>query len=416
MTSSGSSKSPDGNPVRRPFGEPLLNVLQPPVMQRSSVSSTASHQISVSININTDSMGPPSSSGCVSPSAWKQQHRGIWRPARGTVSHFFTPTWSSNSSGMTLPPSSPYSSQFPYLVTHIGIRTTEGVIPRSPNDYGTPLAVMSTSEFPAGPSTPTEEIQSQLALPDKHFQSMVKNIQRLARSVNIHEFREVDLKDLLGTEMVSDNVIDVYMQYITRNRDLGAFAFPARSLVGDQTLSMETMVHYNKTPSDHKLLLFPVIFGDANERTQNHMGVGYHWGLAAANLEDGVLEYYDSWLGTIEDRRTEINKKLARILEYIKTFAGRQDLETRILTDIPQQSSSLDCGIFTCMYAENLVNRTPMNFYQVNMPTLRRKIAETMSTAGYTLSGTGARWYRSKARPSRGLAARRRSREKMRSS
>eukprot|EP00817_Percolomonadidae_sp_ATCC50343_P005812 CAMPEP_0117419814 /NCGR_PEP_ID=MMETSP0758-20121206/1295_1 /TAXON_ID=63605 /ORGANISM="Percolomonas cosmopolitus, Strain AE-1 (ATCC 50343)" /LENGTH=367 /DNA_ID=CAMNT_0005201093 /DNA_START=638 /DNA_END=1737 /DNA_ORIENTATION=+ len=100
-----------------------------------------------------------------------------------------------------------------------------------------------------------------------------------------------------------------------------------------------------------------------------------HWTLAVINLRDKRFEYYDS-LGGFGDR---VISDLADYMEEEwKDKKGGGTSPTHHFThyqpssEVPQQSNSHDCGVFTCQFANFVSQDFPLTFSMSNMAYYRR--------------------------------------------
>lgn len=109
----------------------------------------------------------------------------------------------------------------------------------------------------------------------------------------------------------------------------------------------------------------------------------YHWTLAAIDVPNGTITYYDS-MGGSEDEAT----KIAAMLEDLKRYVADEHLEhkkkplpeeykIRIVNTgqiIPQQTNGSDCGVFLCQFMNYLATNDAFNFGQRHMRQLRFKM------------------------------------------
>lgn len=99
-----------------------------------------------------------------------------------------------------------------------------------------------------------------------------------------------------------------------------------------------------------------------------HMGA--HWCLATVDFRFHQFCYYDSLLGDN-----------GKCLQLLKDYMGHKFSSTTFSNwpfvfckDIPQQLNGSDCGIFMCMYARHLSERTPFLFTQSDINVIRKLI------------------------------------------
>ena len=92
-----------------------------------------------------------------------------------------------------------------------------------------------------------------------------------------------------------------------------------------------------------------------------------HWFLATIDFQLHQFCYYDSLL---EDNR--------ECLQLLKDYMGQKfasatfsDWPCVCCKDIPQQLNGSDCGVFMCMYARHLSERTPFSFSKSDMDVIK---------------------------------------------
>lgn len=104
-----------------------------------------------------------------------------------------------------------------------------------------------------------------------------------------------------------------------------------------------------------RLLIFPV-----------YQAEYAHWCLAVADVANKQLKFYDS-----------LNKKNLNCLQvlgsYLDQFNGGQFSRCQN-KNIPLQTNTYDCGVFTCLYARNLAEGLPLNFSQMDISHYRKQI------------------------------------------
>jgi Ulp1 family protease len=111
---------------------------------------------------------------------------------------------------------------------------------------------------------------------------------------------------------------------------------------------------------------------------------GNHWALGLLNLRTNSFEIYDS-LNHGVDIEQNIHKKqfVESVLSYFEAlyhFKGEK-YEKPILREnikIPQQNNGYDCGVFTLMYAKNIMEKKSKfeveNFSNIAVDNFRQQI------------------------------------------
>lgn len=102
-----------------------------------------------------------------------------------------------------------------------------------------------------------------------------------------------------------------------------------------------------------------------------------HWCLAVINLKQEKLEYYDSLqLGDTGQILEHLRRWLKDRIEgsESKPKLDPDHLTKDIHTDIPLQTNAIDCGVFTCQYANSLARGSTLEFRQSQIPAMRRQM------------------------------------------
>jgi len=104
-----------------------------------------------------------------------------------------------------------------------------------------------------------------------------------------------------------------------------------------------------------RLLMFPI-----------HQKELAHWCLVIADVAAKQLICFDS-LGN------DNNDCLNVLAEYLEVQSG-QHFSSKQERNIPRQKNSFDCGVFVCLYARCLAEKSALNFSQADIPTTRKHI------------------------------------------
>ena len=113
-----------------------------------------------------------------------------------------------------------------------------------------------------------------------------------------------------------------------------------------------------------RLLLFPV-----------YLEEGAHWCLAAVNVAEKTMTYFDSL-------KNDNSVCLQVLQQYLTQESHAQHSEfhpamwhSSHQKDIPAQMNSFDCGVFVCTYALHLAENIAFDFTQDDMSDIRKFIA-----------------------------------------
>ena len=183
-----------------------------------------------------------------------------------------------------------------------------------------------------------------------------------------------DLFALCEPKWVNDNIINFYLQLICeRNRKKQVANEPSFLKVAAVSTFFYHKLDSSGFPGvkrwtrqtnlfDQDLLLVPV-----------HLGV--HWCLAAVDIVNKCVSYYDS-----------MHYRNESCLHLLREFLAQESLDKRheelqisewqfkCIGDSPMQQNGSDCGVFTCITAEYLSRKASLDFTQADMPYFRKRM------------------------------------------
>lgn len=105
---------------------------------------------------------------------------------------------------------------------------------------------------------------------------------------------------------------------------------------------------------------------------------GIHWCLCVAHVAEGKVVYYDS-IG-VDSTRYRAGLKQYFLDEakkfpddpVAKSVASWEEVPTLAWT--PKQDNCIDCGVFTCYFANYVSANKAINFSAKDMPLFRRRL------------------------------------------
>ena len=177
-----------------------------------------------------------------------------------------------------------------------------------------------------------------------------------------------DLLTLKSPNWLNDTAISAYLYLIQlRNEDrpdlLKVFRYPA--FFTHQLLTVGYSDMTDGWLGTHNIFEFELIFFP--------IGGNNHWYLAAVDNRENTITIYDS-LPSLSRSTDAINHILTFVTnEHFRLFKRpmRRRYTLQIPRNIPLQNNGVDCGVFTCLYAEYLSRRAPFNFNQSDIPYQR---------------------------------------------
>lgn len=148
-----------------------------------------------------------------------------------------------------------------------------------------------------------------------------------------------DLDSLSPHSWVTDSVIEFWLEYITKDKDVGYLGPSVVHLIRDsaQTIPIEFL--------DAKALNSKIVLVPINDHRGEDSG-GSHWSLAVYLKDTNKWLYYDSMASNHNTSLAIYTCK--KINDYI---SGSWDFAQ---IDINQQSNNYDCGIYVMLISEHL--------------------------------------------------------------
>jgi len=99
-----------------------------------------------------------------------------------------------------------------------------------------------------------------------------------------------------------------------------------------------------------------------------------HWVLTVVEMSTGRVATYDSLRG----RSGECSATILHYLRHLHLEKKGRPLPKRFHcrdpVNVPQQSNSVDCGVFACRFAEAVTRRAPLDFETADMAHFRKVI------------------------------------------
>ena len=117
-----------------------------------------------------------------------------------------------------------------------------------------------------------------------------------------------------------------------------------------------------------------------------HLASSKHWALIVVDPKHKQVVYYDSLHGN----GTVLMKKIRNFFQarfHKQTGNTSADSEWTLLNEanVPLQTNGIDCGVFVCQMAERLSRRSPFDFTQQQMPTIRIQMLEQIVAGPFQL-------------------------------
>ena len=186
--------------------------------------------------------------------------------------------------------------------------------------------------------------------------------------------KRCDMKTLQGQNYLNDQIIDEYMRLVQQRNETHpelpkviactTFLYTQLKTFGLEEGCRRTRRWIKEDLTQKDFVLFPIHHND-------------HWSLVVAEPKRKVVHYLDSINGS--RYRSAAPGRIRGYMERLHERKGEQvKYKIRIRKDPPLQENGVDCGVFTCLYAERLTRKAGMNFKQADIPQARERMMEEL--------------------------------------
>jgi sentrin-specific protease 1 len=100
---------------------------------------------------------------------------------------------------------------------------------------------------------------------------------------------------------------------------------------------------------------------------------GVHWALLVIHPATKTLTYYDSLSWKPGHEVEKVKENLRKFAELEGITSDISDWKV-VSGSCPQQSNGNDCGVFTCMAADRLMQGLPLDYSAKDVPYMRLKM------------------------------------------
>ena len=183
-----------------------------------------------------------------------------------------------------------------------------------------------------------------------------------------------DMKSLQGQNYLNDKIIDEYLRLVQQRNEshpdlpkvkaCTTFLYTQLKTFGLTEGCKRTRRWIKEDLTKKDFILFPI---------HNHD----HWSLVVVEIRGRVVHYLDSINGSRYNSSAP-----GMIRKYMEKLHERKGEEVRykvrIRKDCPLQENGVDCGVFTCLYAERIVRKAGMNFKQADIAQARERMLEEL--------------------------------------
>ncbi|XP_017037258.1 uncharacterized protein Ulp1 [Drosophila kikkawai] len=212
-------------------------------------------------------------------------------------------------------------------------------------------------------------------LTEEHMKRFSELINGPPQQVLVNKFslqiHRSDIRTLLGSSWLNDEVINFYMNLLTERSELRSDQLP-------RVYAMNTFFVPRLLQTGHggvKRWTRKVdLFSKDIIPVPVHCN-GVHWCMAIIHMRNKTIRYYDSMGKPNQDVLDALEMYLRlESLDKRKQPFDTSDFKIESVANVPQQSNGSDCGVFSCMFAEYITRDAPITFSQEHMDYFRKKM------------------------------------------
>ena len=188
-----------------------------------------------------------------------------------------------------------------------------------------------------------------------------------------------DFHRLTHPHFLNDQIIDFYLAMIQERsrRNIPSTSRTPKKLLPSvyafSSFFYEKLTHHStesvKTWPKEDIFFHSIIFVPINNIQIKH------WSLVAIDTRNKTITYYDSKGYTDQTAVSNVKKYL--VSEHERQHQSTLDIDlwkTVTTDDIPKQEDETECGVFLCMYAEDLSREAPFRFTVKDTPNFRARM------------------------------------------
>lgn len=182
-----------------------------------------------------------------------------------------------------------------------------------------------------------------------------------------------DIQTLFSLNWLNDQIINFYLLLLSERseRCLGSGDLP-------KLYSMNTFFYQRLTEGGHlavrqwtrnvNLFDYDIILVPIHVKQ-------IHWCMAAINLENKTIKYYDAF-NTPNSRVLRVLKRYLEdeSVDKLNSKFSITNFKCKCVTVCGRQLNHSDCGVFSCMFAEYISREKDINFTQKHMSFFRQKM------------------------------------------
>ena len=200
-----------------------------------------------------------------------------------------------------------------------------------------------------------------------------------AFGIAIHpkEIQSLIIESKTKDRWLNDNIINFYLNLLLYSKkDKTMLTLPSQSFQKYlKNNESENIKLVKENIYDYDLIIIPVCYKN-------------HWSLALLKTKELRVRYFDS-LGKDVQAKERNNLLQKFITKIITTDAHHKQIQLnmrswifRAESNVPQQTNSYDCGLFTCSFARAIINgewSSKETYPEEKLETIRKRISEEIT-------------------------------------
>ena len=239
-----------------------------------------------------------------------------------------------------------------------------------------------------GQSSIKEETETNLRevreIHKKQAESRERGLKRVVRDIhrgnpneviatNLLNLTKGDFRSLSKKNYLNDKIVDDYMSLIQKRNKyveelpdvytVTVFLYKMLQAQGLEEGMRQTQSWFKEDQRKKDLIIFPV-------------HEGQHWSLVVVDIKRKSVDYYDSIRGS--RKSSPAPRVLKTFMETYYRWKGQEVQFSTKRKEVPVQTNGVDCGVFTCQYAESVARGAFIEFTQKDIDHIRVVMMEEL--------------------------------------
>ena len=235
----------------------------------------------------------------------------------------------------------------------------------------TRIVIMKEREGSSSDPEPSSEKEGINRLSEEEIEKIISSINKGDPQERLVQYwqslTKEDFRTLQGKEYLNDKIIDSYLRLIQeRSQECSSlpksyacttFFYTKLKTFGVKEGMKQTQNWIKEDLREKDKILCPIHSGD-------------HWSLIAIDTKTRTVHYLDSLQGS--RNRSAAPGIMKRFIEkYYRDKGEKASFKVKVRKDAPLQGNGVDCGVFTCKYAERESRGEKQDFKQEDLSNAR---------------------------------------------